>query len=212
VAILPAYTTELRVGAQTLRWGAKMAIEGKVVYFPTLGSENTENVLRIVKTRAGELGIENIIVASTTGSTAVKATELFKGLRIIAVSHFAGFREPDTQEFSEENKQRIEINGGVVLTATHAFSGLSRAMRKKLNMYLFEEVVANTLRIFGQGMKVACEITLMAADAGLARTDEDIIAIGGSGRGADTALVLRPVNSQDFFDLRVKEILCKPHF
>lgn len=52
----------------------------------------------------------------------------------------------------------------------------------------------------------------MAADAGLVRTDEDVIAIAGAGRGVDTALVLRPVNSQDFFDLRVKEILCKPHF
>ena len=56
-------------------------------------------------------------------------------------------------------------------------------MRKKFKMYLFEEVVANTLRIFGQGMKVACEITLMAADAGLVRTDEDVIAIGGTSHG-----------------------------
>ena len=189
-----------------------MAIEGKIVYFSTPGPENTEDVFRIVRMRAGELGIRNIIVASTTGYTAVKAAEFFKGIRIVAVSHFTGFREPNIQEFSEENKRKVEGNGGVVLTATHAFSGLSRAMRKKFSMYLFEEVVANTLRIFGQGVKVACEITLMAADAGLARTDEDVIAIAGAGRGADTALVLRPVNSQDFFDLRVKEILCKPHF
>ena len=74
------------------------------------------------------------------------------------------------------------------------------------------DIIANTLRIFGQGMKVVCEITLMAADSGLARTDEDVIAIAGSSRGADTAVVLAPVNSQDFFDLKVKEILCKPHF
>jgi hypothetical protein len=169
-------------------------------------------VFRVVKARAGELGIENIVVASTTGDTAVKAVESFKGTRVVAVSHFTGFREPDTQEFTEENKQEVENSGGVVLTATHAFSGLSRAMRKKFKMYLFEEVVANTLRIFGEGVKVACEITIMAADAGLVRTDEDVIAIGGTSRGADTALVLKPVNSEDFFDLRVKEILCKPHF
>ena len=61
-------------------------------------------------------------------------------------------------------------------------------------------------------MKVVIEITVMAADAGLVRTDEDIIAIGGSGRGADTAVVLKPVNSNDFFDLKVKEILCKPRY
>ena len=50
----------------------------------------------------------------------------------------------------------------------------------------------------------------MAADAVLERTDEDIIAITGTVSGADTAIVVCPVNSQDFFDLQVKEILCKP--
>ena len=53
-------------------------------------------------------------------------------------------------------------------------------------------------------------VWIMAADAGLVRTDEDIIAIAGSGRGADTAVVMRPANAHDFFDLKVREILCKP--
>jgi len=52
----------------------------------------------------------------------------------------------------------------------------------------------------------------MSADAGLVRTDEDIISAGGSGKGVDTTLVLTPVTSQNFFDLKIKEILCKPHF
>jgi len=189
-----------------------MITEGKIVYFQAPGPENTQDVFRIAKARAEQLGIKNILVASTTGDTGAKATEFFKGTRVIVVSHFTGFRGPNTQELHEENRQNVERNGGVILTAPHAFSGLSRAMRKKFNMYLFEEVVANTLRIFGQGMKVACEITLMAADAGLVRTDEDVIAMGGTGKGVDTAVVLSPINSQDFFDLRVKEILCKPHF
>jgi len=189
-----------------------MVIERNIVYFSRPGPENTDEVLRIAKTRAEELGINTIVVASTTGDTAVKATEIFQGARVVVVSHVAGFKEPNTQEFSEENKRKVESSGAVVLTATHAFSGLSRAMRKKFNMYLFEEVVARTLYVFGQGMKVACEIAIMAADAGLVRTDEEVIVIGGTSRGADTALVLRPVNSQGFFDLRVKEILCKPHF
>ena len=187
-------------------------VEGKTVYFDRPGPENTEEVLRIAKLRAAELGITSILVASTVGDTAVRASEVFTGMRVIAVSHNAGFKGPDTQEFTEENKKKAESSGVVVLTTTHAFSGVDKAMRKKFNMYLLADVVANTLRIFGQGVKVACEISLMAADAGLVRTDEDIIAIGGTSRGADTALVLRPVNTDDFFDLRVKEILCKPHF
>jgi hypothetical protein len=187
-------------------------MEAKIVYFAEPGRKNTDEVLRLASRRAKELGIKTILVASTSGDTALKAMEVFKGARIVAVSHFTGMREPNTQEFTEENRQKLLSAGGTVLTATHTFSGLGRAMRKKFKMYLFEEVVANTLRLFGQGMKVVCEITLMATDAGLVRTDEDIIVIGGTGRGADTAVVLRPVNSEDFFDLKVKEILCKPLF
>jgi hypothetical protein len=79
-------------------------------------------------------------------------------------------------------------------------------------MYVEGEVIANTLRIFGEGMKVVCEIAMMAADSGLVRTDEDVIAIAGSSRGADTAVVMKPANTHSFFDLKIKEILCKPHF
>ena len=191
-----------------------MTEKGKIVYFQTPGPENTDEVFRIASVRAEQLGIKNILVASTTGQSGAQAVEFFKGTRsrVIVVTHSAGVRGPNTQELTKENRQKIERNGGVILTTTHAFSGLSRAMRKKFNMYLFEEAVANTLRIFGEGMKVACEITLMAADAGLVRTDEDAIAAAGTGKGLDTAIVLRPVNSQDFFDLKVREILCKPHF
>lgn len=187
-------------------------MEGKIVYFDQPGKQNTDEVLRLAKLRAEELGIKTILVASTTGNTAVKAVEVFKGAKVVAVSHFTGMMEPNFQEFTEEGRKKVESAGGVVLTTTHTFSGLGRAMRKKFNMYLFEETVANTLRLFGQGMKVVCEITLMAADAGLVRTDEEAIVIAGTGRGADTAVVLKPVNSEDFFDLKIKEILCKPYF
>ena len=87
---------------------------------------------------------------------------------------------------------------------------LSGDVKRFLYTYTIGDIIANTLYIFGQGMKVACEIALMAADSGLVRTDEDVISIAGTGHGADTALVLSPVNTHNFFDLKVKEILCKP--
>jgi hypothetical protein len=187
-------------------------IESKIVYFNEAGSSNTDQVLKLTKERADELGIKTILVASTEGTTAIKAIQILDGKRVVAVSHHVGFKEPNVLEWTEENKKSFEDMGGTLLTSVHAFYGLSRAMRKKFNMFIFEELVINTLRIFGQGMKVACEIAMMAADAGLARTDEDVICIGGTGRGADTAIVIRPVNLFDFFDLRIKEIICKPHF
>jgi len=186
-------------------------MELKTVYFEQPGRDNTEEVLRIARQRAEELGIKTVVVASTSGDTAVKAMDALQGVRVIIVTHVAGSRAPDTQEFTEENRKTVESKEGIMVTAAHAFAGLSRAMRSKYNMYVLGEVIADTLRIFGAGTKVACEIAMMAADAGVVRIDEDVISIGGTGHGADTALVLRPVNTHSFFDLKVKQILCKPH-
>jgi hypothetical protein len=187
-------------------------MEGKIVYFDKPGVDNMEETLRIAKERADELGIKTIVVATTVGNTAARAVEVFKDLKVVAVTHSAGFRGPNTQELTKENREKIEKGGGTILTATHLFSGVGAAMRRKFNTYLLGDIVANTLRIMGQGMKVVVEITVMAADAGLVRTGEDCIAIAGTGRGADFAVVLRPVNSADFFDLRIREVLCKPRF
>ncbi len=187
-------------------------MELKTVYFEEPGVENTDTVLRIAKQRAEELGIKTIVVASTRGGTAVKAMDVFQGLKVVVVTHVTGFLEPNTQQFAEENRQIVESKGGAILTTAHAFAGLTRAMRDKYKMHIVGDVIADTLRIFGEGVKVACEIPMMAADSGLVSTNEDVISIGGTGRGADTALVLRPVNVHNFFNLTVKEILCKPHF
>lgn len=192
-------------------------MEGKMVYFENVSREDreaklkiTEETLSIARERAEELGIRNIVVASTGGNTAARAVEVFKGAKVIVVSHMVGHREPNVQEFTEENRRTVESKGGVILTMTHAFAGVDRAMRTKYSWSPLG-IIASTLSIFGAGMKVVCEITMMAADAGLIRTDEDVVAIAGSNRGADTAVVLRPVNSTNFFDLDVKEILCKPY-
>ena len=182
------------------------------MYFDKPGRGNTDEVLRLVKNRAEDLDIKTIIVASNAGSTALKAAEVCEGKRIVAVSLYTGWKGPDVQLFTEERKRELESKGGVLLTATHIFSGVNRAMQKKFNMYLLGETIAFTLRLFGDGMKVVCEMALMAADAGLVRTNEDVISVAGTAWGADTAVVLKPVNSADFFDLKVKEILCKPRF
>jgi hypothetical protein len=71
-------------------------------------------------------------------------------------------------------------------------------------------LVAEALTIFSVGVKVAVEVSLMAADGNLIPMDEDVIAVPGTDGGADTALVLQPAYSSTLFDLRVKEIICKP--
>ncbi|MGD9074555.1 MAG: pyruvate kinase alpha/beta domain-containing protein [Desulfobacteraceae bacterium] len=180
-------------------------------YFKKPGPKNTEGVLEAVSRRANELGIRKVVVATCSGRTALKAREILDpDLKIVAVSHVTGFREPNHQELPEDVRQELESQGVTVLTCQHAFGGIGRAVRNKLSTYQVDEIVAYTLRTFGQGTKVAIELSMMAADAGLIRTDEDVISVGGTARGADTALVLRPANSFNFFDLKVKEIVSKP--
>jgi len=182
----------------------------KTVYFEKPGPENTEEMIKLAKERAEELGIKNIVIASTKGETGIKASEVFRGCNIVVVTHATGFREPDVQELLPENRDIIGRNGAKILTATHAFRTLGKSILTKFGTIQIDGIIANVLRLFGQGMKVACEITCMAADAGLMRTDEEAIAIGGSGGGADTAVVLKPCNTHTLFDLKINEIICKP--
>lgn len=187
-----------------------MPTEKSILYFEKVGEENTEETLKVSKRRADELGIKDIVVASTRGPTGVKASEVFKGYNLVVVTHTTGFREPGKQELSDESHEKIEANGGKVLTTSHAFAGVSRAMRGKFDTVGPAAVVAQTLRMFGQGMKVVVECAYMAADAGLIPIDRDVISIAGSGRGADTAVVLKPSHLHTLFDLYVKEIIAKP--
>lgn len=186
-------------------------IKATTVYFDRPGPANTARTLEIARQRAAELGIHTILVATTSGAAGVEAARMLtQGLNLIVVTHSTGSGGPDTQELIPENRAAIEATGATILTCQHAFGGVGRAVRKKLGTYELEEIIAYTLRNFGQGVKVCAEIALMAADAGLVRTDEPCIAIGGTGRGADTALVVLPTNAQTFFDLRVVEFLCLP--
>jgi hypothetical protein len=180
------------------------------VYFALPGPANTSRTLELAHARARLLGIRKTLVASTSGATGLQATRVLQDLDVIVVTHSTGFGAPDTQALTAGNRAAIEAAGATILTCQHAFGGVGRAVRKKLGTYQIDEIMAFTLRTFCEGIKVVAEMSLMAADAGLVRTDEPVIAIAGTGRGADTAAVLKPANAQTFFDLRFLEIICMP--
>lgn len=187
-------------------------VEEKVVYFSSPGKENTDKVLEVAKAYADKYKIKHIIVASTTGYTALKATDVFKDdYNLIVVTHCTGFVKPNYQEMPENVKEELKKRGVKILTCTHAFAGVERAFRKELKIWLPVELLALALRrIFCEGVKVCLEITVMAVDAGLVPQGEDVIAIAGTGRGADTALHLKAAGSSYLFDLKVRRIICKP--
>ncbi len=186
------------------------SVEQKTVYFHSAGGHNTDTVLKLAKEYAEAEEISNIVVASTTGETGVKAAQMFTDFDVVVVTHHAGFREPGVHQLREELRQQISKHGAKILTSTHALSSVERAVRKRFGTIQPLELIANTLRLLGEGTKVCVEIVVMAADAGLIPVDKDVIAIAGTGRGADTALLIKPANASSFFDLKIRETIAKP--
>ena len=183
----------------------------KTVYFETASSEHTKKVLDLVKEHLDHNPeIEHLIVATTKGATGLATAEKFQNKKVIVVSHQTGFAAENMNELTEEKRLKIESLGAKVLTSTHAFAGVARSIRKELGTWMPTEIIAVALRTFGQGTKVCAEIAMMAADAGLVPVDKDVVCVAGTGRGADTAWVIRPAYSQFFPRIRMKVCLCKP--
>ena len=180
-------------------------MEEKITYFEDGGKKHTDNALIIAKEYADKHRIKSIVVASTTGYTAEKAVEVFNGKNLIIVTHAHGFREPDKIEFPDEIRKSLEAKGIKVLTTAHALTGVGKLVEDSVG-----DIIANTLRIFAQGVKVAVEIAAEAADAGYVRTDEETISIAGTGRGADTVLVIKPANSRRLFEMEIRKVLAMP--
>jgi len=157
-------------------------------------------------------GIRHVGVATSTGETGVRFLDALAGrdVKLVCVTHHAGFGEGDELDLVPEHAAVLRAAGVPLFVGTHALSGIGRSISTQFGGATPVELIAHTLRLFGQGMKVCVEIAVMAADAGLIPTDCDVICVGGTGRGADTAVVLRPAHMNRFFDLRVREVLFKP--
>ena len=189
----------------------------EIVYFDRPGKRNTDGVIRAVRKRVEELGIGQVVVATNTGETALKVWEGLKGTgaKIVAVGEHYGFWGGDSQKLLPEKRQELEERGIAVFFGAHALSGVGRSVTNQFWGISHVEIIAYTLRQFGsEGLKVAVEVAVMAADAGLIPTDREVIALGGTGAGSDTAVVLQAAHMNNFFDLEIREILScsRPYF
>lgn len=180
-------------------------MESKTVYFENIKEDHTGTTFELALERLKESGITKIVLASTTGATAQRALEFFKdkGVQLVVVPHQFGFIRKENP-FPRTLVQTLrdaghEVHFGTMLFHTDGFYGTTAPT-----------VMANLLRCFCQGVKVCFEIVLMSADAGLVANGEKVIAIAGTGRWADTALVMQAATTQQFKKLRVNEIICKP--
>lgn len=182
------------------------------ISFNHAGAVNTEKTIELAAQRCRELGIKYVVVATSTGETAIKVAEGFKDLdvEIIGVPLHAGLWEKYTAPDPGKMETAREM-GVKFLVCTHALMGnVGNAIMEKFGGISLTDLIAHTYYTFSQGTKVAVEIAVMAADAGLISVEEEIISIAGSDTGADTALVIKPAYSTDFFSLKVRELIVKP--
>ena len=187
-------------------------LEKSIIYFEGKGVVNTDKTLEAARRRAEELGIRDVVVSTTHGGTAIKAVDAFSDMKVnlVAVTISEAFHEKGWVMTVEERK-RLQDKGIKVLTGLHSLgANVATSFNKKFGGISIEEVVRETLYRFGQGMKVCVEIVLMAVDAGLINVDREVIAIGGTSSGADTAIVVKPSHSMTFREFEIREIISKP--
>ncbi len=181
--------------------------------FEKPGKHNTEETCRIALERAASISAP-VVAATTEGDSGVMLCELaeeagFHGPLII-VTHAYGSRVPGENALRQECRDAMKSHGAVIVTAAHALSGAERAMSTQFKGIYPLEIIAQTLRMLSQGVKVVVEIGSMALDAGAVPYGVPVVAMGGTGRGLDTAVVMHPSHANRIFETKIHEILCMP--
>ncbi len=177
-------------------------------YFPEKGRNNTEETAKIVIRRAEELSIQHIVIASNTGFSV--RPFIGCGRKLVCVTHHIGFKAPGLDEMGAAVREELKQQGVEILTTTHLFGNIERAVTGRQGGLYTGGIISETLRLFSQGVKVAVEVAVMALDAGLIPYGQPVISVGGTSTGADSAIVIKPSHAKTFFDTEVQELICKP--
>jgi Uncharacterized conserved protein len=185
-----------------------------MIVFEKPGVHNTDEASIIAIKKAAELGCA-IIAPTTDGDAGRRLCELAKeqGFTgpIVIVTHSYGSKVKGENALRPENRAAMVADGAIIVTAAHALSGVERGMSTRFSGVYPAEIMANTLRMFSQGIKVAVEIGSMALDAGAAEYGKPHVCMGGTGHGLDTAVIMSPAHASSIFETNIHEVLCLPY-
>jgi len=192
-----------------------------VRYFDNCGAENTGEVIEAVTQRLEERDIKTVVVASSTGETAIKFAQGTRGAaRVICVSDPpSAVAKSESPGITSENRARLD-SLCVEIIDYMPYASVAYSWQAAENVFGVLDLLVVVFDAFrmvgGNGLKVAIEVGLMATNAGKVKAGEDVIAVGGTESGADTAVVLKTAFSQDIFAKdpskrpEVREILAMP--
>ncbi len=193
----------------------------RVYYFDEPGEKNTQDVLEAVAGFIEETGIDCVIVAATSGNTALRLAERLevRQTRVFCVSEppsrqILGDKWPCLEPAVRERLEQL----GVTIIERHPYKFHSSVLElARWHFPIVEHIVGDVLGcVGGQGLKVAVEIMFMTVEGGHLEPGRDVIAVSGYGSGADTAIVVKTSFPETLFSsdvekrLEIREILAMP--
>lgn len=190
-----------------------------MIHHDKAGIANTTATLEATRERAATLGINQLVVATTTGQTAIDCARTMPEMKtLVAVTMHAVDRtilvkRPSGMVMAPD-PDRLEAAraaGVIVYTGVHSLGGaVSAAIQQQFGGSQAVDIIAATYKTISVGTKVAVECMLMAADAGYLDMQQPVISLGGWKGGADTAIILMPAYTHRFFDTRILEFITLP--
>jgi hypothetical protein len=117
-------------------------------------------------------------------------------------------------DMDEEAESRLKDQGVIVVRGTIPFYGIGTSLTSSFKGLNYEQYFTEALRLISGGMIVCVEAAIMAADANVISTDEEVVVAAGTSMGLDTAVLMRPSTSLTFCDptagLEIREIIAIP--
>jgi len=166
----------------------------EVTYFDKTSDEDperiTEETFKLAKRRGDELGITHFVIASSTGFVAKKALDMLSNCAMVFVGEAREWYDKNFLKELESKKIRVVFSHEV--------------------KYSYPTDVQVAFRRMSEGAKVCPEIVMIATDEDLIPVGKEVIAIAGTGSGADTSMVIVSAKSKDFKEVRIRELICKP--
>lgn len=173
-------------------------------------NEITEHTIEIAIKAASEYNVHHIVFASKYGDSAEMILNLEDNeIHFVCVRTAFGTYKNGENAMRDDIVERIKHSDIDLITGTHVLSGAERGLSKRFNGVYPVEIIANTLRMFGQGVKVCVEISSMALDSGVIPFGESVIALAGTGRGLDTAILITPSYTANILETKIHNIIIK---
>jgi len=185
-------------------------IKREVVFFEKSGEHNTDHVIDAVKERVKQGDLTYVVVASNSGKTAIKLAEAMRDTKVKIICVTESPQRLDWKAkwptLTEENRKRLRELGVIMVENIPYASYCSVLDNNRWQTPSPDTLVYMTLRtVGGAGLKVAMEVMFMAVWASVIPPEENVISIGGTDGGADTAIVVRSAFQENFFASEVSK-------